>query len=64
MYVFQRLGDAGSIAAGQINTFGQRLVNMQNAINRLYERAEAVRENPARYPYDLAELGKSILKGD
>ncbi|MCW2287022.1 hypothetical protein M2253_000119 [Leucobacter luti] len=47
MYVFQRIGDAGNIASEQINTFGQRLINMQNAINRMYERAEIVREDPA-----------------
>lgn len=64
MYVFQRIGDAGSVAAAQIHVFGQRLIDMQNAINRMYERAETVRESPARYSLDIEELGKSILKGD
>lgn len=64
MYLFQRIGDAANISAGQLNIFGQRLIDMQSAINRMYERAEAVRQTQAPYPYYLAELGRSFLKED
>ena len=64
MYVFQRIGDAGNVTAAQLNTFGQRLIDMQRLINRMYERAEAVDRAHAPFPYDLADLGTSIMKED
>ncbi len=64
MYVFQRIGDAGNIAAEQINTFGQRLINMQNAINRMYERQSMIDHGwvPPIEPYDLADLGTALME--
>lgn len=64
MYLFQRIGDAANISAAQPNAFGQRLIDMQAAINRMHERAEVVRQTHAPYPYDLADLGTSIMKED
>lgn len=64
MYLFQRLGDVGQASAVAVMGFGTALINMQNAINRMYERQAAIeRTYPAIEPYDLADLGTSIMEG-
>ena len=62
MYAFQRIGDAGNISAAELMGFGTALINMQNAINRMYERQAVIaRLYPPTEPYDLADLGTSIM---
>lgn len=62
MYVFQRFGDAAELAAVAATGFGTALINMQNAINRMYEQQAAIERmfSPTE-PYDLADLGISIM---
>lgn len=62
MYLFQRFGDAANVSAGAVMGLGTALINVQNAINRMYEqRAEIESIWPAGKPYDLAGLGTSIM---
>lgn len=66
MYLFQRVGDAGDVAAAQLNIFGQRLINMQAAINRMHTRGRLIElgyEGPIT-PEQLDRLGTSIMKED
>ena len=65
MYMFQRIGDAGRASAVAVTGFGSALINMQNAINRMHEKqAELTRLYAPTEPYDMAGLGRSILKED
>lgn len=65
MYAFQRIGDAGNASAAALMGFGTALINMQDAINRMYERQTAIeRMFTPPEPYDLADLGTSIMKED
>lgn len=65
MFAFQRLGDAGRASAVAMLGLGAAIINMQDAINRMHERqAEIKRLYPPTEPYDLADLGTSILKED
>ena len=66
MYMFQRIGDAGQVAADQLNAFGQRFINMQAAINRMHTRARLIDlgyEGPIT-PEQLDRLGASIMEVD
>ncbi|MEV8339227.1 hypothetical protein [Leucobacter sp. NPDC077196] len=64
MYAFQRLGDAGNASAAAIMGLGSALINMQTAINRMYERQNAVEQlYPPAEPYDMADLGMAIMRG-
>ena len=61
-YTFQRLGDAAQASATAMVGFGTALINMQKAINRMHERKVAIeRLYPPTEPYDLADLGTSIM---
>ncbi len=42
----------------------QRLINMQNAINRMYERQSMIDHGwvPPIEPYDLADLGTALME--
>lgn len=63
MYLFLRLGDAGQGAAAAVMGLGAALINVQNAINRMYERQAMIDQLfPPTDPYDLADLGTSIMK--
>lgn len=65
MHLFQRIGDTGRVAGAAINAFGAALINMQDAINRMYERqAQIERLYSPTDPHDLADLGTAILKED
>ena len=65
-YAFQRLGDAASAASIPILGFGAALIKMQEAINRMHERLRIIEAEvaytPFADPYDLADLGTSMME--
>lgn len=66
MYLFQRIGDAANVTATQLNIFGQRLIDTQDAINRIHAHQNLIEQ---RYygpvtPEQLDQLGASIMGED
>ncbi len=61
MYLFQRLGDVGQASVAAMIGFGTALINVQNAINRMYEKHAEIERITAE---SVDGLGASITKGD